>query len=232
MSYGAGSLAAQPVASLGVESRAVFIRRTYTHLFGAILAFAGLEVLLFQAGLAEPIAKAILSVSWLFVLGGFVVVGWIATHFAFRATSLAAQYLALAAYVAANALIFVPLLFVANAHAPGAIESAAWVTLAGFSGLTAIAFVSRRDFSFLRGFLMWGGLCAIGLIVAGAIFGFHLGTYFSIAMVGLAGASILYDTSNVIRRYPESRYVGAALQLFASVALLFWYVLMLFMSRD
>jgi FtsH-binding integral membrane protein len=47
-----------------------------------------------------------------------------------------------------------------------------------------------------------------------------------------AGAAILYDTSNVLLRFPEDRYVAAALELFASVALMFWYVLRLFMSRD
>ncbi len=50
--------------------------------------------------------------------------------------------------------------------------------------------------------------------------------------VAFAGAAILYDTSNVIHHYPSDRYVGAALQLFASVAMMFWYVLRLFMSRD
>jgi FtsH-binding integral membrane protein len=50
-------------------------------------------------------------------------------------------------------------------------------------------------------------------------------------MIALAGGSILYDTSNVLHHYPENKHVGAALELFASVALLFWYVLRLFMSR-
>jgi hypothetical protein len=50
-------------------------------------------------------------------------------------------------------------------------------------------------------------------------------------MVGVAGAAILYDTSAVIHDYPEDRYVAASLQLFASVALMFWYVLQLFTSR-
>jgi FtsH-binding integral membrane protein len=69
-------------------------------------------------------------------------------------------------------------------------------------------------------------------IVAGIVFGFHLGTWFSVAMVGLAGAAILYDTSNILHHYPDDRYVGAALELFASVALMFWYVLRIFISRD
>jgi len=80
---------------------------------------------------------------------------------------------------------------------------------------------------------MWGGIGALLLIVAGALFGFELGMFFSVAMVVFAGAAILYDTSNVIHHFPEDRHVGAALELFASVALMFWYVLRIFMaSRD
>jgi FtsH-binding integral membrane protein len=78
---------------------------------------------------------------------------------------------------------------------------------------------------------MWGGIVAIALMVAGALFGLELGVWFSIAMVAFAGAAILYDTSNVLHHYPADRHVGAALELFASVALLFWYILRLFMSR-
>ncbi len=215
-----------------VESRARFIAKTYGHLFGAILAFTLVEVALFQSGLAEPIAQTLLSGNWLLVLGGFIVISMIATHFAHTSASKVAQYGSLAAYVVAEAIIFCPMLFLAEYSAPGAIGSAATVTLLGFSGLTAVAFVSRKDFSFLGGILKWGLIMSLVAIVAGVLFGFQLGTFFSVAMVGLAGIAILWDTSNVIRHYPEDRYVGAALQLFASVAMMFWYVLRIFMNRD
>jgi len=219
-----------PVIELDTNSRGRFISRAYNHLFGAILAFVLLEVALFKTGIAESIAAVMLSGSWLLVLGGFVVVSWIARYVAARSESLAAQYAALAGYVIAEALVFVPLLYVAEKFAPGAIGSAALVTFLGFVGLSLVAFVTRKDFSFLRGILCWGGIVALVLIVAGAIFGFQLGTYFSVAMVGLAGAAILYDTSNILYHYPENRYVAAALELFASVALMFWYVLRLFLG--
>ena len=74
---------------------------------------------------------------------------------------------------------------------------------------------------------MWGGMCSLLLIGAALLFGFELGVWFSLAMIALAGASILYQTQTVMRRYPEEAYVGAAVQLFASVMLLFWYVLRL-----
>lgn len=221
-----------PVAALGTEERSAFLVRTYVHLYGAIVAFTLLEAFLFATGLARPIAEAMLGTSWLLVLGGFVVVSWIASHVAHRAFSLPAQYAALAAYVVAEAIIFVPMLVVAQFFAPGAIQSAALVTLLGFAILTAVAVWTRQDLSFLGGILRWAFGVALLLIVSGAIFGFNLGSMFSVAMVGLAGAAILYDTSNVLHHYPEDRYVGASLELFASVALMFWYVLRLFMSSD
>jgi FtsH-binding integral membrane protein len=220
-----------PVAELDTNSRGRFISRTYNHLFGAIVAFTLIEIAFFKSGAAETMARAMLSTNWLLILGGFVVVSWLARGVAHRAASKPAQYAALAGYVLAQAIIFVPLLYVADRYAPGAITSAAAITFVAFTALTLVVFFTRKDFSFLRGVLMWGGIVALVLIVGGVIFGFQLGTYFSVAMVALAGASILYDTSNVLHHYPEDRYVGAALELFASVALMLWYVLRLLMSR-
>lgn len=213
------------------QSRGRFIARTYSHLLGAIVAFTIIEIVLFRSGLANSITHALLGTSWLLVLGGFVVVSWIARVAAQRANSQIAQYAALAGYVLAEAIIFVPMLYFADRSAPGTIASAAGITLLGFGSLTLLVFSMRKDFSFLRGLLMWGGIAAMLLIVGGVIFGFQLGTYFSVAMIGLAGASILYDTSNVMLRYSQDRYVAASLELFASVALLFWYVLRLMSSR-
>jgi uncharacterized protein len=213
-----------------VQARAQFISRTYAHLTGAVFLFTLIEVVLFKSGLANRIALALTGVSWLIVLGAFVLIGWLATRTAATALSLSAQYAALAGYVVAEALIFVPLLFVADQAAPGAISSAAVITMLGFAALTIIAFMTRMDFSFLRGILVWSGLLALVAIAGAVLFKFNLGTWFSVAMIGLAGASILYDTSNILRHYPADRYVSASLQLFASVALMFWYVLRLFLG--
>jgi FtsH-binding integral membrane protein len=219
------------VTDLDVQARGTFVSRTYAHLFGAVSAFILIEIFLFKTGLAPMIAKALLGVSWLLVLGGFVVISWLASRTAHLAVSKVSQYIALACYVIAESIIFVPLLYIADKVAPGAITSAAAVTFLAFAALTAVVFLTGKDFSFLRGLLVWGGIIALALIIAGAAFGFHLGTYFSVAMVAFAGAAILYDTSNILHHYPEDRYVAAALELFASVALLLWYVLRLFMSR-
>ncbi len=223
------------VWSLGEDTRADFITKTYAHLFGAIALFTLIEVFLFSSGLAESIAHALMAApgGWLMVLGGFMLVNWIASRTAHTATSLAAQYAALGGFVLAEAIIFVPMLYIANEQFSGVISSAAIVTLGGFTALTAVAFITRKDFSFMRSVLIWGGMCAMLLIVAGVIFGFSLGPVFSVAMIAFAGGAILYDTSNVLHHYPPGKHVAASLELFASVALLFWYVLRIFMSsRD
>lgn len=220
-----------PVSVLGINKRARFITRTYLHLLGAVLAFAMTEIFLFSTGLAVPLASAMLSHSWLLVLGAFILVGSFATRVAHSANSKAAQYAALTGYVISEAIIFVPLLFIAELAAPGIIQSAALVTLLGFSGLTAVAVKTRKDFSFLASLLWWGAIVALVLIVAAVLYGFQLGTFFSVAMTAFAGGAILHGTSNVLHHHPEDHYVGAALELFASISLMFWYILRFLSSR-
>lgn len=222
-----------PTGIIAAGTREAFVVRTYVHLFAAVLLFVLLEAMYFASGIAEDIARALLGVNWLLVLGGFIIVSWLARGVAARAKTREVQYLGLAGFVFAESIIFVPLLFIANYYAPGAIRSAALITLVGFTGLTAIAFQSRKDFSFLGGLLKWAGVLALVAIVGAVLFGFNLGTWFSVAMIGVAGGAILYDTSNILRRFPDDAHVAAALELFASVALMFWYVLrLLTFSRD
>ena len=211
----------------GVDSRALFITRTYNHVVGGILAFVLIELALFESGLAEQVARFMFGLPWLAIMGAFILVSWLATHTAQSSASTGMQYFAYGAFVTAEAFIFVPLLYLANMKAPGAIDSATLITLLGAGGLVLIAHRTKKNFSFLRAILMWGGIVALLAIVGGTVFGLNLGTWFSVAMIGFAGAAVLYDTSNIIHNYPEDRYVAAAMQLFASIAMMFWYVLRL-----
>ena len=210
--------------------RSQFITRTYMHLLGAIMLFAGIEYALFQLPNIEGYAVIMLS-NWMAVLGAFIVVSWIASSVAHKVESKGGQYAALGIFVLAEAIIFLPMFFLALAIDPGILTKAIAITFGAFIALTGVAMYSGRDFTFLKSFLMWAGLIALGTIGLGLAIGFHLGTYFSMAMIGLAGASILYDTSKILRVYPEDRYVAAALELFASIALMLWYVLRLLLSR-
>jgi FtsH-binding integral membrane protein len=80
---------------------------------------------------------------------------------------------------------------------------------------------------------------ALGVAIAaavrpnGIVGGFGQGLGFAVGMVALACGFIIYNTSNIMHHYATDQHVSAALELFASVALLFWYVLRIFMSvRD
>ena len=226
----------QPVSTLEADVRGAFLVRVYQHLLAAVVAFVLFEALLFATGLAETIYDLVAGSggAWLLVLGGFMLVNWLATAAAHDVLNPSRQYAGLFGLAAAEALIFAPFLYyVFNVEGGGAVTvgSAAVVTALGFAGLSVVGLVTRKDLSFLRPLLLWAGVMALVLILAAVLFGLELGVWFSLAMIGLAGGSILYQTQTILRRYPEEAYVGAAVQLFASVMLLFWYVLRLFSRR-
>jgi len=224
------------VAEAAPADRATFIRRTYTLLAVAILAFIAVEAFFFATGIGQVIASVIFSggnIGWLAVLGGFMLISYLSNKWAVSETSTAVQYFGLGFFIVAEAIIFVPLLYIA-AYASGdptVILKAGIVSLGLFGGLTLTVFVTRTDFTWLAPILGIGGFAALGFIVASAIFGFTLGNIFAFIMVAFAGTAILYETSQVLHRFNTKQHVAAALSLFASVALLFWYILRIFSSR-
>ena len=223
----------QSAADSSVTERTGFIRRTYLHVAGAIAAFALLEVYIFAAGYAELIAGTLLGsrYSWLIVLGIFMGVSFIANKFAHSQTSQGAQYFGLGLFVVAEAIIFVPILYIADGFFPGAISTAAYVTALLVIGLTATVFITKKDFSFLGSFLKIAFMIAFGIIVCSFFLPYSLDSYlFSGAMALLASAAVLYTTSNILHQYHPGQHVAAALSLFSSIALLFWYVLQIIMS--
>lgn len=218
------------------EQRASFIRKTYLLLAAAILAFIVVESFLFASGAAYMIASVVFTggaIGWLLVLGLFMAVSYLAERWASSETSTATQYLGLGIFVVAEAIIFVPMITIATYYSGDAsvLIKAGIVTLGLFLGITATVFLTRTDFSFLAPILAIGGFAALGFIVASALFGFSLGNVFAFVMVAFAGTAILYETSNVMHRFNTNQHVAAALTLFASVALLFWYILRIFSSR-
>ncbi|MBX2828944.1 MAG: Bax inhibitor-1 family protein [Flavobacteriaceae bacterium] len=218
------------VAALETPARAAFFRKTYTHLALAVLLFVVVEIIFFNIPAVMDLAMSLTQGSlWLIMLGGFMLVTSYAERMAMKTHDKNLQYIGLLVYVIAEAFIFIPLLFIAIVYAGEGgfmiVNQAAIITLSLFLGLSAIVFITKKDFSFLKSALTIGGFIALGLIVAGILFGFNLGLLFSVGMVVLAGGSILYQTSNMIHKYEEDQYVAASLGLFASLMLLFWYVL-------
>ena len=220
------------------DARATFLKRTYLHLLGAILACVAIDwfiLTVFSDQLAGMVGFVTSGWNWLIVLGAFMGVSYIADRWANSHVSRQMQYVGLGLYVLAEALILVPLLFIAERFGPpGVIQSAGLITAIVFGGLTLTVLVTKADFSFLKWRMVAGSVIALGLIVVAIMTGgVSLGLWFSVAMVVLACGIILYSTSNVLHRYNTEQYVAASLSLFASIALLFWYVLQIFMSmRD
>ena len=224
-----------PVAALSEAEKVAFYKKTYTHVAGGVLAFFIAEYLLLQS---DTIIDFMLSMTqgwrWLIMLGGFMFMTNYAESTALKTTDKNKQLLAFGLYVLAEAIIFIPLIYIAMMMTDGInlINQAAIVTLSLFGGLSAVVFVTKKDFSFLRSALTVGFFIALGLIIAGALFGFDLGLWFSVGMCVLAAGSILYQTSNLVHKYSNDQYIPAAIGLFASLMLLFWYVLQIFLSRD
>ena len=218
------------INDLAADKKVAFYRKTYTHLALSVLLFVLVETIFFQI---PPLLEFALSLTqgwlWLLMLGAFMLVTSYAEKMALKSHEKTSQYLALLLYVIAEAFIFIPLIFmaimVAEDGAFDILNQAAILTLSLFSGLSAVVLLIKKDFSFLRSGLAIGFFIALGLIVAGTLFGFNIGLWFSVGMVLLASGSILYQTSNMVHKYNEDQYVAASLGLFASLMLLFWYIL-------
>ena len=227
-------------AAADADVRAGFIMKTYLYVFGAIAAFIAIETALFTAvGGAEKMwaivgpILATFPLGWLGVLIAFMAVAWIADKWARSDTSSTMQHVGLGVYIVALSILFLPLLcFAQMKGGPGTILSAAMSTAGLFAMLTFVVFLTRKDFSFLRSSLTFGSLAALGFIATAAVFQFALGPIFMYAMIALLCGYILFYTSNILHHYRIGQHVAAALALFASVMMLFWYILQLFMSRE
>ena len=209
-----------------------FLRNTYVHMLGAVVTFIGLEVLLFKSGIALALAP-IMTSNWLIVLGGFMLLGWITGYFAGRNASIGAQYIQMAVTVVLQTLIFIPLLAYAVYFSdPSVLSSSVMVTLVIFGTMTAVVAYTNTNFSFMGPFLAIIGVAALLAIVGSVLFSVSLGFYFAVGMAVFGAAVVLYETSKIKHDYRPNQHIAAGTALFASVALLFYYVLMVFASRD
>jgi hypothetical protein len=217
-----------------VEEKQVFIKKTYSHVAMSLLAFVFAETLLLKIVPESVIAGMMGSkLIWLAIIGGFWLLSTIATKYSFS-LDRNQQYMGLGLYILIESIIFLPMMYMVMYlidDGTTVLMQAGLTTLFLFTGLTAVAFFSKKDFSFLQTGIIVGGFVSLGIIVVGALFGFNLGLWFSVGMCLLAGASILYQTSKILYDYNKEQYVGASLALFSSIMLLFWYILRIFMSR-
>jgi FtsH-binding integral membrane protein len=243
------------VATLGVSDRVDFLRKTYAHLGAALIAWPLLTAAIMKLApkLSWGMSKWALTGrwNWLAVIGLFMVVGWIANRLATSETSRGLQYVGLGLEVVAWSFLLQPIIWILmlkfgnpeamftstdgitpmlSGTAASILFQSIVITLAIFIGLTLTVFITKKDFSFLGGILSICTFAVLGVILASILFGFSLGALFCGFVILLMAGYILYQTSAIMRDFPPSAYVAAALMLFSTIATLFWYVLQLMMS--
>jgi modulator of FtsH protease len=207
--------------------RMAFLQKVYlTFLFSLIAASIGAYV-----GLQPKVLRAVAGNYLLFFIVELVAL--------FAAIGLRKQpginLLALFAFTFASGITLSPMLAVYLALGKAAIiKEALSLTCVVFLGLTVYVFVTKKDFSFLGGFLFMG---LFGLLGMGVMFIFFPPSSTSYMVYSGIGALIfcgyiLYDTSVLLHNWESNDYVGFAISLYLDFLNLFIYLLQLLAAKD
>jgi FtsH-binding integral membrane protein len=203
-----GSYGAETAARASVSERMGFVRKVYALFFAATLFAVGGVAL----GLSfEPLQLFARQHPWimLFVMLGGVMGAQAVRHV--RGLNL----LALFGFTTLTGVVISPLIAVIRLINPGSILAAGVLTVGIFGGLTAYVFISKKDFSFMRGMVTTGLIVVILAAVVNIFLGSSaLGFAVAAATLLLFSGFVLYDTSNIIRRYPTNEYIAGALDLY------------------
>jgi FtsH-binding integral membrane protein len=217
-------------ADAAVSERVAFIKKTYLHVAGSLVALTVMLAALVNFVPNEFLNKIFGRGSYagpLVIFIGFIAISYAARSMAQGHKPIGMQYLGLGLYSAALAFVLWPAIWVCTnvAQYSGVLGQAVILTLALAGGLTVSVLVTKIDFSFMRSALCVLSFVAIAAMFAGFVFQFDLGLLFSIAMVVLLGGFILYNTSNVLHHYGTHEYVAAALEIFSSIVVMFSWIL-------
>lgn len=220
-----GSLQAQTAAQASIAERMSFIRKVYALFFAGILFAIGGVALGFTI---PALMGTVASHPWITL---FVMIGAVFGAQAVRHVPVV-NLLALFGFTALTGVIISPLIAIYTQLNPASILQAGVLTVGIFGGLTAYVFISKRDFSFLRGMVTTGLIVVIlaGLLNVLVVGSSALAFAVSAATLLLFAGFVLYDTSNIIRRYPTNEYVAGALSLYLDALNIFLALLRLLNS--
>src|SRR5215213_8443518 len=217
---GSQRLQAPPVAEASVGERLAFIRKVYSLFFVATLFAIGGVVLGFAF---PPLMIAISEHYWITLL---LMIGGVIGAQAVRHTpglNLAAFF----GFTTFTGIVISPFLFIVSRTNPASILQAGVLTVGIFGGLTAYVFISKRDFSFLRGMLFVGLIVIVlaGILNMLMVGSSGLGFALAAAALLLFSGFVLYDTSNIMRRYPTNEYIAGAMDLYLDAFNIFLAIL-------
>jgi modulator of FtsH protease len=115
--------------------------------------------------------------------------------------------------------------YLAMPNGPALVMQALGGTAVIFFGLSAYALTTRKDFSFMGGFLMVGLLVAVVAMIANIFLNIPaLSLTISAAVVMIMSGLILFDTSRIING-GETNYIRATVSLYLSIYNLFIHLL-------
>lgn len=204
-----GGYAPVTVAEASLSERLAFIRKVYSLFFASILfAIGGVMIGFMNPDLMIAVVENRLIVL-LLLIGG--VIGAQAVRHV-KGVNLVAFF----AFTTMTGVIISPLLFWASQVNPASIFQAGVLTVGIFGGLTAYVFITKKDFSFMRGMLTVGLIIIVLASLTNVFFVGSFGLQFAVAIGALLLFSgfVLYDTSNIIRRYPTNEYIAGAMDLY------------------
>ncbi|WP_040949705.1 Bax inhibitor-1 family protein [Gorillibacterium massiliense] len=113
------------------------------------------------------------------------------------------------------------------------VNTAFLITTAMFAGLTAYAYWSKKDFSFLGGFLFMGLIALVGFSIIGMFTGSFAGPIICVFGTLIFSGYILFDISRMKHGLADEDIPRAVITLYLDFLNLFLYVLRLLgLSRD
>ncbi len=227
-----GLAGAAPIEHTG--TRTAFLRRVYGWMFAGILATCFGGAIAVKSGMAESMLswgwfpRIVLLLTWVFLPAAVMKVRQTPTW----------NVVAFAGYAAFTGFVLSTIIYLAiflaernGSHGGTYLLSAGGLTLAAFGALSAYAWFSKRDFSFLRGMLVVGSVVLLGAVLI-SFFVASSALFVAISAFGvlLMSGFVLYDTQKVLRTVPDGEHVAGAMTLFLDFVMLFIYVLNLVLA--
>jgi len=218
-----------------VNERVTFIRRTYLHLVGELGGVALATTVVLQSPVLQRLAVGLMG-NIILYLAAFFGLSLLTRKLLEGRKSLAVQYTGAALWVFFLGLLVAPLAMMAQARFGSYAVLGEGLLLTGcvFGGLTAYTFFTKKDFSYLGGFISIASFALIGVaVISFFLGGFAASPIYSILWIALLSLWVLYDTSKLLHRRHVDEYVAASVDLLLDFVYMFIHIVFLLMgSRD
>jgi len=220
----------QAVSLADTPVRMAFLRKVYSLFTFAMILFSGVTYWASSSEWAFNLVAQMGFIGLIVLLAGVFFLARV------TASRFPLNLIGLGAFAAVYGFLAGPQVAMAlEVGGPQVVLQAAVLTSVVFLGLTSYVLLTKKDFSWMRGAL-WAGFALMFGIAILSMFGIGgsivAGMGWSIAWVLLMAGFMLYDTSNILHRYPADQAASAALTIFLDFVIMFLHILRLLSRRD